>query len=486
MNGQLYGMTVMDDDALGKLVAEANDISVKVGLLEQQLPDIVESDKWDDAKRADYSVKALEHGRLNTQLQTLRQQLHDQVELRQAYEKKRFDGKGKGPKERGPLSRYMTSKVADYDDEIKGYVGERDWDPGVRQFIIPMGDERFMPQAASPDITDALQTNAIFEEAMPGIVERLAYVGGIKPMVYTFVTSDGNPRTFIGFDDSTSKGELETPETKDVYSNPTQAGFPQPSKRTFNAYTIWTKPLFESLNSFADVMYLSDAFIANKLYNRLDRGANEQYVNGVGGAAAPLGITKVADEALTTATTLVVTYAELVNLEYKINRAYRTGEVGLLGPGAGPDIRSGGQIGYMMSDDFERLARTMTDDDGRPLWQLDMNRGPMVSGGVPSVFMGKPYIVNSELPDVAANAEPLIWGNFAFFGVRTVGEIYVRSFYDSFTAINDNVMFIGRMRTDSDAIGAIITDLGDDGKVGGSGTNADRTYCEAFTKLKIK
>lgn len=480
-------MTVMDDDALGKLVAQANDISVKVGLLEQQLPDMSESDKWDDAKRADYSVKALEHGRLNTQLQTIRQQLRDQVELRQAYEKKRFDGKGKGPKDRGPLSRYMTSKVADYDDEIKGLVGERDWDPGVSQFIIPIGDERFMPHAATPDITDALQDNAIFEEAMPGVVERLAYVGGIKPMVYTFVTSDGNPRSFIGFDDSTAKGELETPETKDVYSNPAQAGFPQPTKRTFHAYTVWTKPLFESLNSFADVMYLSDAFIANKLYNRLDRGANEQYVKGAGDAAAPLGIMNIADEGLTTATTLVVTYAELMNLQYKIDRAYRTGEVGLLGPGAGPDQRSGGMIGYIMSDDFERLARTMVDGDGRPLWQLDMNRGPLVgSQRPPAIFMGYPYAVNSELPAVAADAEPLLWGNMSYFGIRTVGEIYVRSFYDSFTAINDNVMFIGRMRTDSDAIGAVQTDLGSDNAVGGTGSAADRTYCEAFTKLKIK
>ena len=474
MDGLLYGMKVLDDDGIAKLVGRANELEQKVGLLEAELPDMAESDGWDNAKKESYGLKATEHGRLTTMLTAVRSQLRDQVELRRAYEAKVNDRRGDGPKSIGPLARYLSRRSSDWDDEVKANL-EDDYDGGgFKQFVIKAPPPSMVmpgagPYAAVPDITRANQANDIFEERMPGIVERLAYVGSIRPMVYTFMTSDGNPRSFIGLDTSAEEGELETPEAKDVYANPAAGGFAAPSKKTFNAFTVWTKPVWESENAFTDVMYLSDAFIANKLYNRLERGSNTQYVNGAGGNSAPQGIVSTAKAGITAAATDAVTYSELVNLEYKIDEAYLTGDSGLVGPGAGPDVRSGGEIGYIFSRDFERLARTMTDDDGRPLWQLDLTVGAMAVVGRPALFMGRPYRTNSKLDAVAAGKIPLLFGNFSYFGIRTVNGLYVRSFYDSFTAINGNILFLGRMRTDSDTIGAVAS-----GK------------CEAYVKLTMK
>lgn len=469
MDGQLFGMTVLDDDGIAKLVGRANVLEQKVELLENELPDMAESDGWDNAKKESYGLKALEHGRLTTMLTAVRSQLRDQVELRRAYESKTDDRRSRGPEGIGPLARYLSKRSIEWDDEIKANL-EDDFDGGgFQQFVIKAPPPSMAPQAAVPDITRSNQANDIFEERMPGIVERLAYVGSIKPMVYTFMTSDGNARSFVGLDTTTEIGEIEKPEGKDVYLQPGAGGFKSPTKRTFNAFTIWTKPVWESENAFQDVMYLSDAFIANKLYNRLERGANKEYVVGTGASDKPQGIVGTAKAGVTTASSSAVTYSELINLEYQVDEAYLTGDSGLVGPGVGPDVRSGGQIGYIMSRDFERLARTMTDDDNRPLWQLDLNVGRMAVGSAPALFMGRPYRTNTQMAKVAGSAIPLLFGNLSYFGIRTVNGLYVRSFYDAFTAINGNILFIGRMRTDSDCIGAI-----DGGK------------CEAYVKLTMK
>ena len=193
-------------------------------------------------------------------------------------------------------------------------------------------------------------------------------------------------------------------------------------------------------------------------------------VLGTGNAnGRPVGITTLAADGVTTAASKAVTYGELVDLDYAIDEAYLTGEVGLLGPGAGPDVRSGGQIGYIFSRAFEQLARKMVDSNGHPLWQLDLNVGSLAVGTRPAMFMGKPYRTNAKMPGVAAGTRPLLYGNLSYFGARIVNGLYVRSFYDSFTALNGNIMFIGRMRMDSNALGAI---------------NANK--CEAFTALRMK
>ena len=97
---------------------------------------------------------------------------------------------------------------------------------------------------------------------------------------------------------------------------------------------------------------------------RMGRGWNEYFVGGTG-TNQPQGLTAIAKAGKTAASATAVTYLELLDMEYSIDRAYRVrGEDGV----GGFSGRAAGFCGWLYSDGFEKVVRTLLDSDNRPLW----------------------------------------------------------------------------------------------------------------------
>jgi HK97 family phage major capsid protein len=100
-------------------------------------------------------------------------------------------------------------------------------------------------------------------------------------------------------------------------------------------------------------------------------------------------------------------------------------------------------------------VRKIKDANGQYLWQ------PSLQAGMPSSLLGRPVIEMVDMPDIAANATPIVFGDWA--GYRIVDRVDMSILSDPYTRAKNGInVFHARKR------------------VGGDVTNPDR-----FVKLKI-
>ena len=85
-------------------------------------------------------------------------------------------------------------------------------------------------------------------------------------------------------------------------------------------------------------------------------------------------------------------------------------------------------------------VRKLKDGQNNYIWQ------PGLAGGVPSTILGQPYIEIPDMPDVAANAFPIVFGDLRR-AYTIVDRINLSVLRDPFTqATSGNVRFIARRR----------------------------------------
>lgn len=85
-------------------------------------------------------------------------------------------------------------------------------------------------------------------------------------------------------------------------------------------------------------------------------------------------------------------------------------------------------------------VRKLKDTNGQYLWQ------PGLAGSAPNTILGQPYVEMTDMPDVAANAFPVVFGNFRR-AYLIVDRIVLSVLRDPFTqATAGNVRFIARRR----------------------------------------
>jgi HK97 family phage major capsid protein len=116
-----------------------------------------------------------------------------------------------------------------------------------------------------------------------------------------------------------------------------------------------------------------------------------------------------------------LTFSGLVALRYGIARQYRNGAI------------------WVMNDATAGVVAQMLDGTGRPLWQSS------VTEGEPDRLLGYPVFTDEALPDIAANAYPVIFGNFG--GYQIADRIGMSVLRDETThSEEDIVKFVFRRR----------------------------------------
>jgi HK97 family phage major capsid protein len=185
-----------------------------------------------------------------------------------------------------------------------------------------------------------------------------------------------------------------------------------------------------------------EGWLAEKIATRFMRAEAAAFING-DGVDKPKGIllpTKVADATWTwgnigyVPTGAAADFAAVNPADCIINLVYALGA----------DYRANGT--FLMNSKTVGAVRKMKDADGRFLWSDGL------AAGEPSRLMGYPVVVSEDMPDIAANAYAVAFGDFR--AAYTIAERPdLRILRDPFSA-KPNVLFYANKR-----VGGDITDF---------------------------
>lgn len=131
-----------------------------------------------------------------------------------------------------------------------------------------------------------------------------------------------------------------------------------------------------------------------------------------------VGATKGVDAAVN-----AFTYDNLVDLETSVDEAYLI------------------NAKWMFNRKTLAVIKKWKDSTGAPIWQ------PAMDAKTPATILGYPYVINPFMPDIAASAKSIIFGDFKQFTLRQVNGIGIKRL-DERLADELNVGFFGYARFD--------------------------------------
>jgi HK97 family phage major capsid protein len=294
-------------------------------------------------------------------------------------------------------------------------------------------DRKRMLARQTPDIRAAMSTTTNSEggyTVSPEYYKQLeiamkAY-GGMRSVATVFRTGSGATMNFPASDPTSEIGEIVGQNGGATALN---TSF---SNLTMDVYKYSSKSIalpFELVqDSFIDI----EAYVQTLLAMRLGRIQNSHYTNGTG-TGQPRGLVTAAGIGKTgiTGQTASVIYDDLVDLEHSIDPAYRSQ------PG----------VAYMMHDSSVKVVRKIKDGQGRPIFVPGYEGDAMVNGGAPDRLMGRPIVINQDVPVMAANAKSILFGQHSKYMIRDVMDLTVFRMTDSAFTLNGQIGFVAFMRT---------------------------------------
>lgn len=283
--------------------------------------------------------------------------------------------------------------------------------------------------------TQASVQESVQIDVMNNVVDRLKFFGGPARMSYQFDTpSNTRPIKFPQLDDTVA-GEIQ----KTQKTQASEESFDLPAI-DFKAYRASSKFLDLSLEAVDDLGLDIEGVIRRCLVRRLGRAWDNYFTNDTDhGLLNMIGDDKkVTITAAQAANNFDLVWEDMIDVQYKIDRAYRM--VGEGGEGGFQSLGMG-QVGYMLADDMERRIKLMKDNDGRPLW-LPTNGSSFAA--YPGTIFGHPYVVMGSAPaPLVKNTAVVLWGNFSYYGIRNAGDPMLFRFFDSATASSYSARFLG-------------------------------------------
>ncbi len=188
-----------------------------------------------------------------------------------------------------------------------------------------------------------------------------------------------------------------------------------------------------------DTAFDLETWLAGRIAEKFNRAEAAAYVsgNGVDKPRGFLDYTKVANTAWTWgnigyipsgAAATITNTDPLVDLVYALGAQYRAG------------------ASFVMNSKTTAIIRKLKDVDGRYLWSDGF------ANGEPARLLGYPVLVAEDMPDIAANAFPVAFGNFAA-GYTIAERPDLRVLRDPFSA-KPHVLFYATKR-----VGGAVSDF---------------------------
>lgn len=237
---------------------------------------------------------------------------------------------------------------------------------------------------------------------MAELLVTLKAFGGMREAARQIDTTAGQDIPWPTLDDTANVGEL-LPENTQISAQDIAFGV-----QTLKSYTYSSKLVLVSWQLLQDGSFDVPGLLNTAFANRLGRITNLHFTTGTG-SGQPQGIVTGSPigKTGTTGQTLSVTYDDLIDLEHSVDPAYRTSAAR-----------------WMFNDATLKVLRKIKDSTGRYIWQQgDYNGG--VTGGIPDTILNRPYTINQDMPNFAANAKGILFGDFRNYIVRNVKDMQV-------------------------------------------------------------
>lgn len=271
------------------------------------------------------------------------------------------------------------------------------------------------------------------------LIDSMKAYGAMRAVSTVLATSDGKPLTFPTSDGTSETGEWIAQNVTATSADPTFGTV------SLNVFKASSKIVAAPIELLQDAAIDIEAFIVQRLAQRLGRVANAGYTTG-GGTTVPDGVVPRSSvgKTGTTGQTLTIIYDDLVDLIHSVDPAYRTN-----------------RCVFMCSDALLKVIRKLKDGQNRPIWtpndlqgiSATVNRdghGGYNDAGAATPFdllMGYPLYVNNDMASPAANAKTLVFGDFSKYVIRDAMDVQMFRFTDSAYTKLGQVGFLAWMRT---------------------------------------
>lgn len=257
------------------------------------------------------------------------------------------------------------------------------------------------------------------------IADALRQFGDMRSVAEVIQTAQGNPMSFPTSDGRSEEGELVAENQSASEENPSFGTI------ALNTYKFSSKVVSVPIELLQDSAVDIEAFIVNRLTQRLARATNRKFTLGTG-SGEPKGIVTAATLAVTTdgaGSQTGCTYSELIDLVHAVDPAYR----------------ALGRARFMMNDDSLKVIRKIKDTTNRPIF-IPGYDGALLGQVQPDRVLGYPIATNQFIAKMAAGATSILFGDFSFYKVRDVMNFTLFRFTDSAYAKKGQVGFLAWMR----------------------------------------
>lgn len=236
--------------------------------------------------------------------------------------------------------------------------------------------------------------------------------GGLMNYANVITTDSGQPLQWPTVDETGNIGAILAENTQISQAAVTWG------TRTLGAYVYTSNLVLVSLQLLQDSAFDLDQWLPTQLGRRIGRAQAAHFITGTG-SGQPTGITTNVTVGKTGATgqTLTITYDDLIDLEHSVDPAYRVPARYGYGDVQGMDADNQSAM-YVLNDSSLKVIRKLKDTQGRPLWV------PVPAPGFPATINGWPYVIDQGMPNMAANAKSILFGDIkAGYIIRQVQGI---------------------------------------------------------------
>lgn len=281
------------------------------------------------------------------------------------------------------------------------------------------GKKHLVPQNALQVGTDSEGGYLVPDEFEKTLVEGLESENIFRRIAKVIQTQSGERKIPV----VASKGEAAWMDEEGAYVE-SDTSF---SQVLLGAHKLGTlvKVSEELLN---DAAFNLPSYIAREFARRLGAKEEEAFLTG-DGVGKPLGLLK--DRTLltgaTTAGAKAITFDDLIELYYSLKEPYRKNAV------------------FVMNDQTVKAVRQLKDGNGQYIWQ------PSLVAGTPDKILNCPVITSAYMPELAASATTVLFGDFSYFWIADrQGRSFKR--LNELYATNGQVGFLGSQRVDGKLI----------------------------------
>ena len=250
------------------------------------------------------------------------------------------------------------------------------------------------------------------------IADAMAAYGGMRAVSNVIRTDGGNQIDYPTSDGTSEEGELIGENSTATDADAVFGTLP------LATYKYSSKVVTVPFELLQDSNIDMDAFVSNRLAQRVGRITNKHHTIGTG-TGQPNGVVTasgVGKTGTTGQTTSIIT-DDLIDLVHSVDPAYR----------------ESGECKFMMNDSSLKVIRKLKDSNGRPIFLpgYDGLAGPMADS-----ILGYETQINQSVAAMAANAKSVLFGDFDKYTIRDVMDYMLFRFTDSAYAKKGQVGFL--------------------------------------------